>query len=68
MRLCRHNTELLDISMKKFDDEKLFLRKWQLCELRKNFRLAFNRGYAFAMIVLTWADRLYTSTVFNGLI
>ena len=46
--------------MKNFDDEKLICEKWKLCELKQNFRLVFNMGYACAMIVLT------PSTAFDG--
>ena len=36
----------------------LFLTKWQLCEVRQFLRLVFNRVYACAVIVHTWADQL----------
>ena len=35
--------------MKKFDAEKYFLTKWQICELSHFFLHVFDRGYDCAM-------------------
>ena len=53
------NVDTLNICMKEIDCKKNY--NWQndkLLELRQFFWLVFNRGYAWAMIVHTWADQL----------
>ena len=53
--LCLYNVDTLNICMKVSGLKKIFLTKWQLCELRQLFPYM---AFVYAWIVPLWLDQL----------
>ena len=53
--LCLYNVDTLNICMKESGLKKIFLTKWQLCELRQLFPYM---AFVYAWIVPLWPDQL----------
>ena len=57
-RHCRHNTDILDIYMKKFDYQKVYFLENGSCVNLDKFIGLHLHGVCLCYLVLTWTDQL----------
>ena len=68
MRHCRHNTDILDIYMKKFNNQKVFLENGSCVDLDKFVGLHLNGVMLLLSTCSANMDRSAPSSAFDGLI